>query len=344
MEIALVPERWISAWNRGSDLDSPTLWRGPEGERVIVTAKGAHQLWVFDAADGTLLMRVGRHGDDPGELDYPNGIAIAGDLLLVVERDNRRVQLFSLPTFTSLGWFGSGELVNPFGIALYPTNDSTLSVYVTDDYGNERYVPGLSDPTGDFTRRVKEYEVRVDTAALPQASFVRAFGQGEGPGALKVVESIQVDQDNGVLLVADEHHFELELYSLEGEYLERTVAAGLYRYGEPEGIALYRCGAEGYWILTDQGERRSVFHILDRQTFQHLGSFAGRVTANTDGIWLDQGEIPGLGRGTLLASHLDGAVAAFAWQDIGAALGLRTDCGIPGTEPSGPDSQGGEEG
>jgi 3-phytase len=176
---------------------------------------------------------------------------------------------------------------------------------------------------------VKQFELQVGSDEAPEASFVRAFGQGEGPGALRVVESIQVDEEHGVLLIADEHRFELELYNLEGEYLDRTVGAGLYRYGDPEGIALYRCGSDGYWILTDQGEARSVFHVLDRQTFQHLGSFAGRVTANTDGIWLDQGEVPGLGQGILLASHLDGAVAALAWEDVATALGLRTGCGGP---------------
>jgi 3-phytase len=327
--VTVVPERWISAWNIVSNQDSPALWRGTEEIRVVTTAKGTHDLWVYDATDGTLLKRVGGQGDGPGQFNYPNGIAILGDLLLVVERDSHRVQMLSLPDFRSMGSFGAEELIRPYGIALFSREGGTLVVYVTDDYGNELYIPGLARPTRDFTRRVKQFQLRVGSDGVPEASFVRAFGQGEGPGALRVVESIQVDEAHGVLLIADELNFELELYNLEGEYLDRTVGAGLYRYGEPEGIALYRCGSDGYWILTDQGEARSVFHVLDRQTFQHLGSFAGRITANTDGIWLDQGEVPGLGKGILLASHRDGGVAAFAWEDVGTALGLRTGCGGP---------------
>ena len=327
--ITVVQERWISAWNIVSNLDSPALWRGPEEIWVVSTAKGTHDLWVHDATDGTLLHRVGGRGDGPGRFDYPNGIAIVGDLLLVVERDSHRVQMLSLPDFRSMGSFGADELIRPYGIALFSRDDGTLAVFVTDSYGIELNVPGLASLTGDFTRRVKELRLQLGSDGVPEASFVQAFGQGEGPGALRVVESIQVDEEHGVLLIADELNLELELYDLEGEYLDRTVGAGLYRYGEPEGIALYRCGPDGYWILTDQGKSRSVFHVLDRQTFQHLGSFAGRITANTDGVWLDQGEVPGLGRGILLASHLDGGVAAFAWDDIGTALGLRTGCESP---------------
>jgi 3-phytase len=97
---------------------------------------------------------------------------------------------------------------------------------------------------------------------------------------------------------------------------------------------LYRCGDQGYWILTDQGETRTVFHLLDRRTFEFLGSFAGEVTANTDGIWLTQETVAGLGRGALFALHDDGGVAAFAWDDIASAFGLRTGCTLPGVHPS----------
>jgi 3-phytase len=96
--------------------------------------------------------------------------------------------------------------------------------------------------------------------------------------------------------------------------------------GDPEGVMLYRCGDAGYWILTDQGPERTLFHILERESFQHLGSFTGAVTANTDGISLVQERIPGLGDGALFAVHDDGGLTAFAWQDISGALGLRSGC------------------
>lgn len=330
--VVVVPERWMSPYDRASDLDSPAYWSGQGRSWVIATAKATDDLWLFHAPSGRLVRRIGRGGDDPGEFDRPNGIAVIGDLLLVVERDNARVQVLSLPEFTPLGSFGQSELVFPYGIAFRPNDDGSIDVFVTDDYGNEADLAEGTEPRGDFTRRVKHYRLHVDPAA-PEGSrvdarLVRAFGEAEGPGALRIVETIQLDAAQDLLLVTDEFGYEQEAYSLDGRYLGRTIAADVYRHGDPEGVMLYRCGAsDGYWILTDQGDTRSVFHVLERSTFEHLGSFAGEATANTDGIWLTQERVENLGAGALFAVHDDGGLAAFAWSDIAAALGLRGDCG-----------------
>lgn len=324
-EVLVVPERWVSAWDTASNLDSPAFWSGPQGDWVVATAKGTHDLWLFDASTGALLRRVGGKGAGPGQFQYPNGIAVLGDFLYVVERDNHRVQVFSLPEFGTVGSFGSEDLVRPYGIALYADPGGAVEVYITDDYGNEEDLPEGQEPSGDFTRRLSHFRVSLGNGPM-DAGLVRRFGEPDGPGALRVVESIQVDETFGNLLVADEHGFELEVYALDGTYTGQTVGSGLYRFGDPEGIMLYRCGREGYWILTDQGERRTVFHVLDRESFGYLGSFTGEETANTDGIWLTQKRIPGLGGGALFALHDDGGLAAFAWEDIAGAMELETGC------------------
>ncbi|MGM0669706.1 MAG: phytase [Gemmatimonadota bacterium] len=332
--IPIIPERWISAWDTTSNLDSPAFWQGNGNAWVVATAKGTHELWVYDAVTGEILRRVGSPGAALGEFARPNGIYITGDLVLVVERDNHRIQVMHLPGFRSLGAFGEDVLQQPYGVAAFGDPATGMDVYITDDYGNEEDPPEGQDPSGDFTRRVSHFRVTVDRGrssgeegARVEAQLVRQFGEAAGPGALIVVESIQVDEAQGLLVVADEHNLELELYDLAGNYRGETVAEELYRHGDPEGIMLYRCGQAGYWILTDQGDMRSVFHILDRATFEHLGSFAGEVTANTDGIWLTQARVSGLGAGALFALHDDGGLTAFAWEDIGRTLGLETGCG-----------------
>jgi 3-phytase len=323
--VPVLTEGWVSAWDTTSNLDSPAVWTGSQGSWVMATAKDTHDLWVFDASSGALLRRVGGPGSELGRFQRPNGIAVAGDLLLVVERDNRRVQLLSLPDFHPLGTFGEEDLIRPYGIALYEAEDDAMHLFVTDDYGNDVDLPEGAIPEGDFTERVKHFVLQRQEGAF-QARLVRAFGEADGPGALRVVESIQVDEVHGILLVADEHSAELKVYGLDGRFLDRIVGADLYRLGDPEGVMLYRCGDAGYWILTDQGPERTLFHILERESFQHLGSFTGAVTANTDGISLVQERIPGLGDGALFAVHDDGGLTAFAWQDISGALGLRSGC------------------
>ncbi len=324
--VSILPEAWVSAWDTIPNLDSPAFWQGGDHHWVVVTAKGTHDLRVFDASTGELVRRVGGQGPGLGEFNYPNGISIRQDILFIVERDNHRVQLLRLPDFEPLGVFGEETLERPYGIALFE-DEGGLTVYVTDDYGNEEDLPEGQDPSGDFTHRVSRFRVEVDGSEV-LAELARQFGEAQGPGALHVVESIQVDPVHGNLLVADEHTLELELYDLEGEYRGITVGTGLYTHGDPEGIMLYSCGDSGYWILTDQGDIRTVFHLLDRVSFQHLGSFAGELTANTDGIWLTQEAVPGLGDGALFALHDDGGISAFPWETVAAAFGLQAGCGM----------------
>lgn len=98
-----------------------------------------------------------------------------------------------------------------------------------------------------------------------------------------------------------------------------------FRY-EPEGLALFPCGAEGFWVATDQHETDNVFHVLDRRTLAHLGSFRGAVTRQTDGIALARGTIGPLSGGALYAAHVDAHVSAFGWDDIARATGLPAHC------------------
>jgi 3-phytase len=79
----------------------------------------------------------------------------------------------------------------------------------------------------------------------------------------------------------------------------------------------------GYWIGTDQFKDRSLFHVFDRRTLAPVGEFAGRLTANTDGVWLDAHGDERFPRGVMYALHDDQAVAAFDWRDIAAALKLK---------------------
>mgnify|MGYP006205472963 CR=1 FL=1 len=49
-----------------------------------------------------------------------------------------------------------------------------------------------------------------------------------------------------------------------GEYAGQTIGQEYLHY-EPEGIALYECDDDGYWLVTDQSLTASYFHILRRQ-------------------------------------------------------------------------------
>jgi 3-phytase len=282
---------------------------------------------VNDAATGAPISRLGGSGAGRGKMERPNGIAVAGDLVFVVERDNHRVQVFRLPEFTSLGSFGDSLLRLPYGIALYREPDGKYMTYVTDNYEMpDETVP----PDSLLGERVRRF--RVDVAGdRVRAEPMGAFGATSGPGVLKVVESIAVDVPRQRLLIAEELETgsHIKVYTIDGKFTGTILDSGLFP-NQAEGIILYACGdSAGYWITTDQGIAVNTFHVFDRTTLQHLGSFRGDSTLNTDGIALTQQGFGRFPNGAFYAVHNDGNVAAFSWTEIARSLGLRSDCPAP---------------
>ena len=327
----VIQETWLSPRDRTDNVDSPAVWHGPAGQHWLVsTAKSTDVLLVHDAATGTLLRRVGGTGTAPGRFDRPNGIAIAGDIAFVVERDNRRIQALGLPDFASVGMFGTGELRRPYGVALEPAGAGRYRMWVTDNYG----ATDVSSPPDHLLgERVRRFDVRVDTVARRvTATAVGAFGDTAGPGVLRVVESIAVDPAFDRLLVAEELEGEsrIKVYTRDGRFTGQVIDRGLFP-NQAEGIQLYACGdTAGYWVATDQDLVVSMFHVFQRGSLEHVGSFRGAVTRNTDGIALSQRSFGAFGHGAFYAVHDDRGVAAFSWGAIADALRLRKDCGRAG--------------
>jgi len=314
---ATLTELFASEDSPADNLDSLAFW--PAGPWVLATAKATDQLVVLDARDGRIVRRVGQRGDAPGQFRRPNGVAVVGDLALVTERDNHRVQLLRLPELEPLGFFGAEVLRWPYGLAVLPGDGGHLEVYITDNYLD----PGLvTPPASQLGERVKHFRLTMGESGFT-ARYLRAFGDTSGPGVLTTVESIAVDGRYDRLLIADETRGvqNIKVYSRAGTFTGQIMGAGLFQ-GEPEGIALIERGEGGYWVATDQRRPRTVFHLFDRRDLRHLGSVVGETTANTDGIttgpWAAEED------SRLFAVHDDRAVVAFSCTALLRALGLET--------------------
>lgn len=326
--VPVLAEAWHTVRDTLDNIDSPAVWHGPNGEHwVLATAKYTDVLVVYDANTGETLRRAGGTGAGPGQMDRPNGVAVIDDLAIVVERDNHRVQVFRMPEFTSLGTFGDTLLVLPYGIAVHPTGrDGEYMLYVTDNYEQS---DDMIPPDSLLDRRVRQFRMRVSGESV-SAEHVRAFGETSGPGVLKVVESIAADTAHDRLMIAEELEIasHIKVYDLDGDFTGTIIGEGMFPH-QAEGIILYECGAsDGYWITTDQDRVVNTFHLFDRVSLAHVGSFRGELTRNTDGIALSQRGFGDFPNGIVVAVHDDGSVAAFKWDAIAAALGLRT-CPAP---------------
>ncbi len=319
----VVAEAFITAATAQDNVDSPASWRAPDDKRwLIATGKASDRLIVYDGDTGATLRTVGGPGTALGQMQRPNGIAVIDDYVMVVERDNQRVQMFQLPDFKPLLAFGADDLKQPYGLWVRAQKDS-YEVIVSDNYMSAQN-EDLPPPLAELGERYKRYQLRRVPGGW-QARLMETFGDTTQAGAIRIAESVSGDIEHDRLLLAEEDiatGTRLREYSLDGTYRGRDIGADLFK-AQAEGMALMRCaGGTGFWIATDQFKDRSLFHVFDRVTLRHLGAFAGNKTANTDGVWLDQSADARFPQGVFYAVDDDQAVAAFDWRDISKALSL----------------------
>jgi 3-phytase len=328
-EAVPVREAFMTPETMQDEIDSVASWRSPGGQTwLIATAKETHRLVVYDGDTGETLRGVGARGDQPGQFNRPNGIAVHGDLLFVVERDNHRVQVLRLPDFAPVGLVGAGQLRSPYGLWLRETAPGELEMLVTDSFMAD-YRTETVPPLTELDQRVKRYRLRFDGGTLVGTDYLGHFGDTTEAGALRMVESIAGDPAHDRLLIAEEDvrvGTTLRVYTLAGEYTRRSLPRDRFQ-AQAEGVALWTCDdGSGYWITTDQNSDLTVFHVFSRRELGYLGSFTGEKVALTDGIWLQQAPTARFPDGVLYAAHDDRGVGAFDWRDIAQALELRTTC------------------
>ena len=333
-DVRVVPEAWESEAIPAEELDSLATWTTPDGGTwLIASAKSTHRLVVYDGETGEQLRTVGAKGDAPGQFKRPNGLAVFGDRLFVVERDNHRVQVLALPSFRPIGSFGAEVLRSPYGLWLNETEPDELEAYVTDSfmYG-ERF--DVVPPFAELDQRVRRFRVQFDQAGRLRVHYAGAFGDTAPATALRIVESIAGDPAASRLMIADESRSDdqghrgstLREYGFDGRSTGRSMPQGSFA-AEGEGVALWSCpGGNGYWVAVDQLAPHTTFHFFDRETLEPRGSFHGNTTSFTDGIALDATATRRFPGGVLYAVDDDKAVTAFDLRDVAATLGLDPSC------------------
>jgi 3-phytase len=157
---------------------------------------------------------------------------------------------------------------------------------------------------------------------------------------VRIVESVAVDPEHDRLFVAEEQEgrSHVKVYSRAGHF--RGAIPGALFPSQAEGIALYACTRGGYVVMTDQSRTANAFHVFERATLRHVGSFGLAGVSNTDGIAVTSRSFGRFAAGAMYAVDDDGRVAAVSWARIARVLGLepRCDAGAAGlTSPRGTD-------
>ncbi|MGM0631824.1 MAG: phytase precursor [Pseudomonadota bacterium] len=312
--------------DEGDNVDSPAVWHGPDGQHwLLATAKEGDAILAFDATSGDFVRRFGDGGAGAGQFQRPNGIWVIDDMMLVVERDNQRIQVFTLPDFESIGMMTHEDLRLPYGLSVTSHEQGGYDLYVTDNFN-----PALEGypPEEELDERIHHFRFRRNGDSV-ESEHIGTFGDISGEGLLTKVESLYFDPYHDRLLIADEAFSQrsIKIYNSQGQFTGEVIPDTFFA-SEPEGIALYECDAgEGYWIIADQHESdMNRFQFFDRRSLAHLGTLKGAITRNTDGIWLSQQSFGPFPDGALYPVHDDGSVTAMDWQEIADGLSLTRNC------------------
>jgi tripartite motif-containing protein 71 len=174
---------------------------------------GTQHARAADAAEAPcrFVLEWGRQGSEPGEFNFPIGVAInSTDEVLITDFYNSRMQKFS-----TAGKFLGAFPVSPFpgGIAI----DSEQHVYVAHG--------GL--PPSKFDEARKRDKIAVFTAAGEPLREWGKFGAGDGefdlPGGIAI--------GGGRVYVADQCNRRIQVFDTQGKFLTKWGAKG-FKSGE----------------------------------------------------------------------------------------------------------------
>ena len=317
---ASLNESYLTPIELQAELDSPAIYHGPKENWLIVTAKHGNRLFVYNAETGEAITTIGSYGSGPEEFDYPNSIWIEENLMIIVERDNHRLQLFHLPDFQFLGFIGENELAKPYGITAVRHSDNQLDIFVTDD-------KEISDNSLIEIYKHRIYHWTLDIQENSVTHILKnTFGSTIDPGILYEVESIFPDIKYNRLMIADEEENVIKVYTIDGIFTGIVLGQGKF-IGDPEGITLYQCNdTDGFWIFTDQTSHKNQFYIFDRQSLEYIGAFTMNLTTNTDGIWLTQKPIGTFKSGIFCAVNNDRNVSVLDIEHLKDAMPHLFNC------------------
>ena len=269
----------------------------PDNSSIYVGDNGNHRIQVFDVS-GTFLRTWGTEGADPGQLKFPNGVAIqADDTLYVADYGNDRVQSLK----TSDGSFISqlkddsrGRFLAPFGITVMPNTDfvvvdlalnqikifDELGAYVTQ-WGHVAAAPlvDLSAPLDvavDSQNKIYVTDannnriVKYDAHGFQEATWgTPGFGPGAGNGEFSSPAGIDVDGDDNVYVV-DSGNNRVQKFSSTGTYISAWGEAGNGNgeFTNPTAIAIH---GDAVYVV-DTGNSRVQRFDLDGSYESQFGS------------------------------------------------------------------------
>ena len=217
---------------------------------VLVTSKEKNLILILDDKSGKLI-------DTWKGFNRPNGILAFDKYVLIIERDNKRVQLFEYSTRKLLDTWGHGFLKKPYGGTVKKLYNG-YQILVTDDMTKSIYSIIYKFKNGVLSRDSSSVWKRLSFATK--------------------LESLYYDCNKDLLLVADEAREIVLIYDFKSKSMIDSFGERILT-GEPEGISKWK----DYYIITNQSKTDNKFYIVN-EDFDIFHILKIKGVSNTDGI------------------------------------------------------------
>ncbi|MGH9361160.1 MAG: phytase [Thermoanaerobaculia bacterium] len=295
----------------GGEVDSVAVWIAPDpdGSLLFVTHKSANKVSIWNLNTNARIAELTGFSN-------PNGVAVdqPQGAVYVTDRHHHEVKKYFVAAILGGGLqpaasfasesYGFDASPEPMGVAVGHADGQSL-IYVT-------YV-------GSSARFVRVFQ--------PDGTLARSWRVAAG-----ALESIAVDDANGRVFVADEGNDLVKVYRPDGGFVE-DIGVGVFggSPADPEGIAIYACGDDGYIIISDQ--KVNEFEVFDRKSLLNLARFSLQDVYDTDGITLTQVALASYPQGGFFVQSADRDVMLVRWETIALAMGMTicTDGAPPST-------------
>jgi hypothetical protein len=241
---------YLNSWDAGTTpgIPYPAVFTLDAATNVYVIDMDASRVKKFDH-DGQLLDQWGTFGIGPGQILWPQAIAVNSSRQVYVADSTNRVQIFT-ETGSFLGILGSGGTnAGQFSTPVLITIDSSDNVYVAD-FAVE----------GTQSYRVQKFD--------SGGTFITQW-QSHGSGSPNTIEGMTTDPAHNVY-VSDEFNHRVEKYTTDGVFVGEvgSYGTGPGQFQAPRGVTVDPSGnyvyvAESYWFNTNAPIRVYAYSALD---------------------------------------------------------------------------------
>lgn len=243
---------WKTLCHSKANLTKLKWWYNKESKEywLFALSEDCHKIFILNALSGKYIKSLGNNGDKVGEFDKPIDLCVYENFLMVLEKDNNRVQIFSLPELNFISILGEVELSNPKTIEclkLKKKDKEYCCLIVGDNLDNKP------------SRRKCYFKFifEIDKLGIYVPEVLRVEPKNNELGR---IESIKYDSIKDNLFIVDKLTKNIKILDFNNNY-KNTIMNNTYK-GEPGEINILNDNKrDGIIVIGDFSRLDSFFHL-----------------------------------------------------------------------------------